>query len=49
MDGTDPEETPISRFRRTLQSLRLAMTRPVPGVDECGPVRVRDYPITRRD
>ena len=37
----------MTRFRSTLRSLRIAMTRPVPGVDECGPVRVRDYPFTR--
>jgi hypothetical protein len=49
MDGHDLEETPMSRFRRTLRSLRFALTRPVPGVDDCGPVRVRDYPIARRD
>jgi hypothetical protein len=36
------------RFRATLRSLRIAMTRPVPGVEQCGPVRVRDYPLTRR-
>ena len=49
MDGPDPEERAMSRFRRTLQSLRCALTRPVPGVDECGPARVRDYPIARRN
>ena len=44
----DPQEKVMTRFRRTMRSLRTAMTRPVPGVDGCGPTRVRDYPVTRR-
>jgi hypothetical protein len=49
VDTPEPKEAPMSRFRRTLRALRSAMTRPVPGVDQCGPVRVRDYPFARRD
>jgi len=48
VDRPDAEEAPMSRFRCTLRLLRSAMTRPVPGVDECGPIRVRDYPRARR-
>ena len=37
----------LTRFRRTLRHLRTAMTRPQPGIDGCGPTRVRDYPLPR--
>jgi hypothetical protein len=50
VDRPEPEEAPMSRMRCALRNLRLAMTRPMPGVDVCGPVRVRDYPLApRRD
>jgi hypothetical protein len=46
---SDPrsKDTLMTRFRSTFRSLRLAMTRPVTGVDGCGPTRVRDYPLAK--
>jgi hypothetical protein len=47
MSGPGSKDTLMTRLRSAFRSLRTAMTRPVPGVDGCGPTRVRDYPVSR--